>query len=292
MAQWLEAFFLVFVAELGDKSQLLALAFATQYSMGLVLAGVSLGIAFNHGVAIALAVLLSRVIPLEQLRILSAVVFLLFGLKGLSLEEEDEEEEVTQKKRGVLLSIAMTFFFGELGDKTQIVAMTLAAKSSSALLIFTATVSAMILVSLIGILLGKFLGKKIPEVTMGLLASVLFLFFGCKTLLEILPLGLLGSVGLVVLVAGLGAVRFLRSRARVRLARAEALAQALAACNHCATHRADCPRALRIEAASRAYLGEDIPFLGNLVSYLERMNQSSGRKADRLIAKLEEQKIL
>lgn len=292
MAQWLEAFFLVFVAELGDKSQLLALAFATQYSMGLVLSGVSLGIGLNHGVAIVLAVLLSRVIPLEQMRIVSAVVFLLFGFKGLSLEEEDEEEEVIKKKKGVLLSIAMTFFFGELGDKTQIVAMTLAAKSSSAFLIFTATVSAMILVSLLGILLGKFLGKKIPEVTMGLLASVLFLVFGCKTLVEILPIGPLGSFGLILFVGSLGAVRFLRSRERVRLARAEALAEALAACDQCATHRADCPRALRIEAASRAYLGEDIPFFGNLVSYLERMNQTQGRKADRLIAKLEEEKIL
>ena len=179
MREFLEAFVMVFMGEMGDKSQFLALAFATCYPMRTVLGGVSLGIGLNHGLAILAALLIAGVFNnLTFLQIVAGFLFLFFGLSTLKAEDDDEEEEVKASSKGPLLTVATAFFVGELGDKTQLMAMTLAMNSPRPAVIFLATVSSMILVSLLGILVGKFLGKKIPHRALSYLAAFLFLLFG------------------------------------------------------------------------------------------------------------------
>lgn len=184
MWEFIEAFVMVFIGEMGDKSQFLALAFATTYPMRTVLGGVSLGIALNHGLAILAAVLISGFFAdVGFLQIIAGFLFLFFGLSSLSVDYEDEEDDVVDRgNRGPLLTIAAAFFIGELGDKTQLMAMTLAMESTRPLLIFAATVSSMILVSAIGIVVGKYVGKRIPRVTLSYAAGALFLFFGVSKL--------------------------------------------------------------------------------------------------------------
>lgn len=170
---------MVFMGEMGDKSQFLALAFATTYPVSTVLGGVSLGIGLNHGLAIIAALLIVGVFKdMTFLQIVAGFLFLFFGLSALKAEDDDEEEEVKASSKGPLLTVATAFFVGELGDKTQLMAMTLAMNSERPAVIFLATVSSMILVSLFGILVGKYLGKKIPHVALSYLAAFLFLLFG------------------------------------------------------------------------------------------------------------------
>ena len=179
MREFLEAFVMVFMGEMGDKSQFLALAFATTYPVSTVLGGVSLGIGLNHGLAILAAVLIAGIFKdMTFLQIVAGFLFLFFGLSALKAEDGDEEEEVKASSKGPLLTVATAFFVGELGDKTQLMAMTLAMNSERPAVILLATVSSMILVSLLGILVGKFLGKKIPHVALSYLAAFLFLLFG------------------------------------------------------------------------------------------------------------------
>ena len=179
MHEFLEAFVMVFMGEMGDKSQFLALAFATTYPVSTVLGGVSLGIGLNHGLAIIAALLIVGVFKdMTFLQIVAGFLFLFFGLSALKAEDDDEEEEVKASSKGPLLTVATAFFVGELGDKTQLMAMTLAMNSERPAVIFLATVSSMILVSLFGILVGKYLGKKIPHVALSYLAAFLFLLFG------------------------------------------------------------------------------------------------------------------
>ena len=183
MREFLEAFVMVFVGEMGDKSQFLALAFATCYPMSTVLGGVSLGIGLNHGIAIIAAVLIAGVFKdMTFLQIAAGFLFLFFGLSTLKADDEDEEEEVKTCTRGSMLTVATAFFVGELGDKTQLMAMTLAMNSERPAVIFLATVSSMILVSLLGIIVGRCVGKKIPRVPMSYLAAFLFLLFGTMKL--------------------------------------------------------------------------------------------------------------
>ena len=184
MREFIEAFVMVFIGEMGDKSQFLALAFATTYPMRTVLGGVSLWIALNHVLAILAAVLISGFFAdVGFLQIIAGFLFLFFGLSSLSVDYEDEEDDAVDRgNRGPLLTIAAAFFIGELGDKTQLMAMTLAMESTRPLLIFAATVSSMILVSAIGIVVGKYVGKRIPRVTLSYAAGALFLFFGVSKL--------------------------------------------------------------------------------------------------------------
>lgn len=185
MREFLEAFVMVFMGEMGDKSQFLALAFAATYPVSTVLGGVSLGFGLNHGIAIIAAVLIAGVFKdMTFLQIAAGFLFLFFGLSTLKADDEDEEEEVKTCTRGSMLTVATAFFVGELGDKTQLMAMTLAMNSERPAVIFLATVSSMILVSLLGILVGKFLGKKIPHRALSYLASFLFLLFGTLKLYD------------------------------------------------------------------------------------------------------------
>ena len=176
---------MVFVGEMGDKSQFLALAFATCYPMSTVLGGVSLGIGLNHGIAIIAAVLIAGVFKdMTFLQIAAGFLFLFFGLSTLKADDDEEEEEVKTCTRGSMLTVATAFFVGELGDKTQLMAMTLAMNSERPAVIFLATVSSMILVSLLGIIVGRCVGKKIPRVLMSYLAAFLFLLFGTLKLYD------------------------------------------------------------------------------------------------------------
>ena len=185
MREFIEAFVMVFLGEMGDKSQFLALAFATCYPMRTVLGGVSLGIGLNHGIAILAAVLIAGVFKdMSFLQIAAGFLFLFFGLSTLKEDDDEEEEEVKTCTRGSMLTVATAFFVGELGDKTQLMAMTLAMNSERPAVIFLATVSSMILVSLLGILVGRSLGKKIPHRALSYLAAFLFLLFGTMKLYD------------------------------------------------------------------------------------------------------------
>lgn len=183
MREFIEAFVMVFIGEMGDKSQFLALAFATTYPMKMVLGGVGLGIGLNHGLAILAAVFIAGFVgDMVFLQLVAGFLFLFFGLSALKTEEAEEEEKAKATTMGPLLTVASAFFVGELGDKTQLMAMTLAMNSPRPAVIFLATVSSMILVSLFGILVGKYLGKKIPHRALSYLAAFLFLLFGTMKL--------------------------------------------------------------------------------------------------------------
>lgn len=148
---------------MGDKSQLLAMTFATKYKLKIVIPGVFLGILLNHGIAVLVGNYISRFIPINYLSFLAAFVFILFGWMSLRIEEEESGEDQSLKNRGPILTIAITFFLGEFGDKTQITAMTLASEAANPFIILFGTVSAMMMTSILGIFVGMKIGKKVPE---------------------------------------------------------------------------------------------------------------------------------
>jgi N utilization substance protein A len=172
MRTLIEAFLLIFTAELGDKSMLLAMTFATRFPLPQVLIGIFLGILANHGIAVWVGSQAGRLLPVSLIHPLSGVLFLLFAF--LSLRTGDEEEENEHASRHIWLACALTFFVGEFGDKTQITAMTLAS-TQPAPLVLAGTVSAMLCTSLLSIWIGTRIGKKIPERLMRVLSGLVFL---------------------------------------------------------------------------------------------------------------------
>ncbi len=200
--EMIKAFLLVFVAEMGDKSQIIAMTFATQYKKKDVLAGVAIAAILNHGLAIVLGRYLSKLIPLNLIQILGGFVFIIFGL--LSLKEEELDDFNSSKSLGPIATVTLAFFVGELGDKTQLTAMTLASEAISPLFILVGTASAMVTTSALGIIVGSKIGDRIPDILIKIVSSVVFVIFGITKLYSVLPSRLLTgfNVSMFILVIG------------------------------------------------------------------------------------------
>ena len=186
ISEIIRAFMLIFVAEMGDKTQILAMAFATRFPVGKVLVGIGLGAFLNHGLAVALGSYLSQVVPINTVQMIAGAAFVGFALWTLK-PDKDEGDEEPRMKFGPIATVSLAFFLGELGDKTQLTAITLAADSAYPLMILAGTVSGMIATGALGIFIGKKLGDRIPEIAIKLLAASVFMFFGLQKLFQTVP---------------------------------------------------------------------------------------------------------
>ncbi len=289
LKEFFEAFILVFLAEMGDKSQLLALTFATMYPLSTVMAGVAIGIALNHGLAIIFASILASYIDLKYIKLASAIIFIILGLSSLKLEFGEDEDEVKTRAFGPILTIAMTFFVGELGDKTQILAMTMGAKSSNKLLIFIATFSAMLLVSIIGIYVGRILKKKIPEVTLNFIASVFFLIFGLIALYSSFNVFNISTIyfALVFLLIVFFAFGIIgtNDKRKEDYYIAE-ISKNLANCINCDKSVCKCDTKINIDRLTSEYLGEDINYVGDFIKYMESFKTLPEKSYERITREL------
>lgn len=194
----LKAFMFIFVAEMGDKTQILAMAFATKYPVKKVLLGILIGSFLNHGLAVFLGNLLSKYIPINSLQIIAGFAFVGFALWTLLANDEEDETENKRIRFGPVITVSLAFFLGELGDKTQLAAITLSTEALYPLAILCGTVSGMVFTGSIGIFIGKKLGEKIPEIAIKLFAAGVFLFFGLIKLFQTLPSKFLTFPNIVV----------------------------------------------------------------------------------------------
>lgn len=177
---YLQAFGLVFFAELGDKTQLLALSFAGKYKPRDILIGIFIAIILNHGLAIAFGSwLASRVDPAWMNRIVAGLFFF-FALWGL----RNQEEEISAKPQAsAILAVATAFFLGEMGDKTQLTAAALAA-GGHPVWVLAGTTSAMLASGAMAVLVGEQLFKRIPKKIVKYGVAILFALTGLYFLLR------------------------------------------------------------------------------------------------------------
>lgn len=179
-SDYIGAVFLIFFAEMGDKTQFLAMAFATKYPVRKILIGVAIGSALNHGLAMVLGKVLLQFMPGELISFIAGLMFIYFAF--MSLKIDDEEIEESKVKYGAVITVALAFFLGELGDKTQLAALGLAVDSDYVSMVLMGTVTGMILTSSLGIFVGIKLGKKIPEDKLKMSAFMIFIIFGVEKL--------------------------------------------------------------------------------------------------------------
>ncbi len=176
MSAFIASLLFVVLAEMGDKTQLLAMAFATRFPAGTVLAAVFAATLLNHALAVAAGQLLSTVIPLDVIALVAALSFILFGrwtLRGDTLDGED-----AQGGYGPFLTVAIAFFLAEIGDKTQLATISLAIKYSTPLPVLFGTTTGMVIADGFGILVGTVLGKRLPDNAIRLGSAAVFLAFG------------------------------------------------------------------------------------------------------------------
>jgi hypothetical protein len=128
---------------------------------------------------------LTKFIPLDYVRIAAFASFILFGfwtLRGDTLEGEDKRFNFSP-----FWTVAVAFFLAEMGDKTQLATVALAAEYQSIFAVWIGTTTGMLIADAIGIGVGIVMGKKIPERTIKWTAASIFIFFGLSGLYELLP---------------------------------------------------------------------------------------------------------
>jgi putative Ca2+/H+ antiporter (TMEM165/GDT1 family) len=168
---------LVFIAELGDKTQLVALGFGARYRLAPVLAGVVAAYAVTNLLSVVIGGLLGAALPTRAIGLGGGVLFLGFAVWTLASGDEDDEEAPEVGDRSVFLTVAVAMFVAELGDKTMRATATLAAQGDPVLVWIGATIG-IILSGSLGVLVGRAFGARLPERATRIGSAVLFAVFG------------------------------------------------------------------------------------------------------------------
>lgn len=196
MSEFIKALLFVVVAEMGDKTQLLAMAMAGKYKAKQVMLGVLVATILNHALAVALGSYISSIIPMDTVKIVAGISFLIFGLWTLRGDKIDEDNK-KKAKFGPVVTVAIAFFIAEMGDKTQLMTIAISADSINPLLILAGTTTGMLIADGIGILGGAWMCKHIPEQYIKWGAGIIFIFFGTLTLYNAIPLWLINPLYII-----------------------------------------------------------------------------------------------
>ncbi|MDO4942188.1 MAG: TMEM165/GDT1 family protein [Lachnospiraceae bacterium] len=202
MALFLKILFTEFIAEMGDKTQLMLVALTSKFKIRDIVMGTAAAILVLNGIAVLAGGLVSEVIPTWVIRMIAAFAFLFFAFTSLK-EEEDEEGDASEKGtfKFAPLTIFCTFFVAELGDKTQLTAITFGANEGlgSAVIVWLACSIGLFAADIIGMLIGYLLKSKMADgIFLSALAFVIFSIFGIATLRQGLYL-MLGEQSIAIL---------------------------------------------------------------------------------------------
>lgn len=184
----MSAFFLstalIFVAELGDKSQLVALWFATRHRWWLVLAGVSAATLVVHLGSVAIGRTFDELLPESALLVIVGLSFFFFAawsVRGDSLDE-DSGPERRIPLFGAFGVVTVSFFISELGDKTQLATVSLAGRDANTLGVWLGSTFGMVAADAMAIGAGIWAGKRLPQRAISYMAAALFVAFGLLAL--------------------------------------------------------------------------------------------------------------
>ena len=184
----MESFFVstgvVALAEIGDKTQLLAFILAARFKRPLpIIAGILLATLVNHGLAGALGAWITASVRPETLRWVLGASFLGMAIWTLIPDEIEEEETQVARKLGVFTATLLTFFLAEMGDKTQIATVALAAHYPVPLMVVLGTTLGMLIADVPAVFIGDKLADRIPMKLVHTIAAAIFAVLGVATLL-------------------------------------------------------------------------------------------------------------
>jgi putative Ca2+/H+ antiporter (TMEM165/GDT1 family) len=176
------SFLLVALSEMGDKTQLLAFSLAARFKKPRpILAGIFVATVFNHLLASAFGQWIATEVNRRTLAIVLAMTFIAFGL--WTLKPDTFEESDSKRGWGPFATTAVLFFLAEMGDKTQLATVALAAKYGSAVLVTVGTTLGMMFTDGLAVLLGDRLAQRGHMKWIRWAAASLFFVFGISTLL-------------------------------------------------------------------------------------------------------------
>ena len=179
MDAFLLSFGIIFIAELGDKSQLMAMTFATRYRALTILLAITVATALVHLLSVMVGAAVGAALPTNAISVVAGIAFVGFAawtLRGDTLDDDDVTR-AGRRNRSVFLTVGLAFFLAELGDKTMLATVTLAADNGLVGTWLGSTLG-MVAADGLAILVGQQLGARLPEETVRIGAATIFLIFG------------------------------------------------------------------------------------------------------------------
>ncbi len=175
----------IFLAELGDKSQLMALAFATRYRALPVLVGITIATLLVHAGSVLLGTTAAAALPTDLISVMAGLAFFLFAVWTLRGDALDASDAARARRAAgpVILAVGVAFFLAELGDKTMLATVTLATKAE-AIGTWLGSTAGMVAADAMAIGAGKLLGARLPERAIRYGAAASFVVFGALLVLE------------------------------------------------------------------------------------------------------------
>lgn len=174
----------VALAEIGDKTQLLAFILAARFKKPLpIIAGILAATIINHGLAGALGAWITAAISPEVLRWVLGASFVAMAAWTLIPDKIEDEETQIASKLGVFGATFATFFLAEMGDKTQIATIAMAAHYANPWLVVVGTTLGMLIADVPAVLVGDKMAHKIPMKLVHAIAAGVFAVLGIATLL-------------------------------------------------------------------------------------------------------------
>lgn len=176
----------IFFAEMGDKTQLVAMSLATRYRTLTVILGITAATAVVHLASVFIAEVLGAAIPTDWLTLAAGLAFLFFGawtLRGDEMDDKDEERAASRRIRSGFMTVALVFFVAELGDKTMLATITIGTQHHW-FPVWIGSTAGMVAADAMAIALGALLGKKLPENAIRIGAAVLFFVAGAAMLIQ------------------------------------------------------------------------------------------------------------
>ena len=170
---------LIFVAELGDKSQLMALAFATRYRFWPTMLGITLATLLVHAGSVAIGRIAAAALPVGPINIVAGLAYLAFAAWTIRGDElgADDEERAQREGRWAVLAIGTAFFLAELGDKTMLATITLGA-THEPIGTWLGSTAGMVLADALAVGAGSLLATRVAPRTIARFAAASFVIFG------------------------------------------------------------------------------------------------------------------
>jgi putative Ca2+/H+ antiporter (TMEM165/GDT1 family) len=176
---------LVLLMELGDKTMLTTMCLSAQYRRpGLVLLATMLALATSSIIAVIIGSILSATLPIEIITYVSGILFI--GLGIYTLAKTNSEELDTCDNPGTLFGMFSLVLLSELGDKSQITILALAADSSFPIMVFIGSIIGFLIVNSLGALAGERVAARIPLKIVRRVVGLVFILFGVLIVLGIL----------------------------------------------------------------------------------------------------------
>ena len=194
MLLFLKVMLTEFIAEMGDKTQLMLIALTSKYKIRDIILGTAAAILVLNGLAVLLGGLVGSLIPEWLIKLIAALAFMYFA--ATSFDSEDDEEDVEGEAAGkskidfAPLAVASTFFVAELGDKTQLTAIAFGANEGldKAIIVWLGCSVGLFAADILGMLIGYFIKEKMPEGFLNTLAFIIFAVFGVMNMKTALTL--------------------------------------------------------------------------------------------------------